>query len=123
TADAVLSTKEEEDQNEAILNQDELIPEEDADLSNFQIKENEEVTAYSQEEINDDTQLSSPMNSEEHSTLDDPLQIELPEWHLDKNYYTIGMVAKMFDVNVSHIRFWTNEFKLKPRTNRKGDRL
>lgn len=47
----------------------------------------------------------------------------LPEWELSKNYYTIGEVAKMFDVNISHIRFWTNEFKLKPRTNRKGDRL
>lgn len=47
----------------------------------------------------------------------------LPEWTLNKNYYTIGEVAKMFEVNISHIRFWTNEFKLKPRTTRKGDRL
>lgn len=42
---------------------------------------------------------------------------------LDKRYYTISAVAKMFGVNVSHIRFWTNEFNLRPRTNRKGDRL
>jgi DNA-binding transcriptional MerR regulator len=47
----------------------------------------------------------------------------LPEWDLKKNYYTIGEVARLFGVNISHIRFWTNEFKLKPRTNRKGDRL
>src|SRR5690606_563358 len=50
-------------------------------------------------------------------------QIGLPEWKLDKNYYTIGEVAGFFNVNISHIRFWTNEFKLKPRTTRKGDRL
>lgn len=47
----------------------------------------------------------------------------LPEWNLDKKYYTIGEVAQLFSVNTSHIRFWTNEFKLKPRTTRKGDRL
>jgi len=47
----------------------------------------------------------------------------LPEWNLDKKYYTIGEVAQLFAVNTSHIRFWTNEFKLKPRTTRKGDRL
>lgn len=47
----------------------------------------------------------------------------LPEWQLDKKYYTIGEVAQLFAVNTSHIRFWTNEFKLKPRTTRKGDRL
>jgi len=47
----------------------------------------------------------------------------LPEWDLKKNYYTIGEVAALFDVNISHIRFWTTEFKLKLRTTRKGDRL
>jgi DNA-binding transcriptional MerR regulator len=49
--------------------------------------------------------------------------VPLPEWKLDKKYYTIGEVAQLFAVNTSHIRFWTNEFKLKPRTTRKGDRL
>lgn len=48
---------------------------------------------------------------------------ELPEWQLDKNYYTIGEVAQLFGVNVSHIRFWTTNFKIKTRTTRKGDRL
>ncbi len=41
----------------------------------------------------------------------------------DKQYYSIGEVSKLFKVNTSHIRFWTNEFKLKVRTTRKGDRL
>lgn len=56
-------------------------------------------------------------------TLSAPASMELPQWDLDQKYYTISTVAKMFDVNISHIRFWTNEFNLKPRTNRKGDRL
>ncbi|MFT4060950.1 MAG: MerR family transcriptional regulator [Edaphocola sp.] len=49
--------------------------------------------------------------------------VPLPDWDLRKNYYSIGEVAKFFAVNTSHIRFWTTEFKLKPRTTRKGDRL
>lgn len=48
----------------------------------------------------------------------------LPEdWKGDKKYYTIGEVAELFKVKTSHIRFWTNEFKLKVRTTRKGDRM
>ena len=41
----------------------------------------------------------------------------------DKQYYAIGEVSKIFNVKTSHIRFWTNEFALKVRTTRKGDRL
>ena len=49
---------------------------------------------------------------------------ELPEdWDGEKKYYSIGEVAELFKVKTSHIRFWTNEFKLKVRTTRKGDRL
>ena len=48
----------------------------------------------------------------------------LPEdWKGDKQYYSIGEVAALFKVKTSHIRFWTNEFKLNVRTTRKGDRL
>lgn len=47
----------------------------------------------------------------------------LPKWNLENKYYGIGAVAQLFGVNISHIRFWTNEFKLKVRTNKKGDRL
>lgn len=45
------------------------------------------------------------------------------DWKGDKQYYSIGEVAELFKVKTSHIRFWTNEFKLKVRTTRKGDRL
>ena len=42
----------------------------------------------------------------------------------DKLYYTIGEVAEMFDVNVSLIRYWENQFSiLKPKKNKKGNRL
>ena len=51
-------------------------------------------------------------------------EIVLPEdWKGDKQYYSIGEVADVFKVKTSHIRFWTNEFKLKVRTTHKGDRL
>jgi len=41
-----------------------------------------------------------------------------------KLYHSIGEVAKMFDVSTSLIRFWEKEFDiLKPRKNKKGDRL
>ncbi len=52
--------------------------------------------------------------------------IEVPndEILFQKQYYAIGIVADMFKVNQSLIRFWENEFDiLKPRKNGKGDRL
>jgi len=46
------------------------------------------------------------------------------EKEIEKLYFTIGEVAKMFDVNTSHIRFWSKEFDvIKPATNKKGNRL
>jgi len=41
-----------------------------------------------------------------------------------KIYYSIGEVAKMFEVNASLIRFWEKEFDIiKPKKNKKGNRL
>lgn len=46
------------------------------------------------------------------------------EKKIEKLYYTIGEVAKMFDVNTSLIRFWEKEFDIiKPKRNKKGNRL
>lgn len=46
--------------------------------------------------------------------------------HLDlpiKRYYSIGEIAKAFEVNASLIRFWDKEFEaLKPKKNAKGNR-
>ncbi|RZJ35940.1 MAG: MerR family transcriptional regulator [Flavobacterium sp.] len=42
----------------------------------------------------------------------------------DKRYYSIGEVAKAFNVNASLIRFWDKEFDiLKPKKNAKGNRM
>jgi DNA-binding transcriptional MerR regulator len=46
------------------------------------------------------------------------------EKEITKLYYSIGEVAKIFDVNSSLIRFWESEFDLlKPKKNKKGKRL
>jgi len=80
------------------------------DVNNAQVVRKEKAPAPSQ---------AQPAPAAEEEAPAAPL----PEWTLDKNYYTIGEVAQLFKVNTSHIRFWTNEFRLKPRTTRKGDRL
>ena len=47
------------------------------------------------------------------------MHVDLPE----KLYYSIGEVAKAFDVNTSLIRFWEKEFDvLQPKKNAKGNR-
>lgn len=43
---------------------------------------------------------------------------------IEKLYYSIGEVAKQFEVNVSLIRFWEKEFEiLTPKKNKKGNRM
>ena len=52
------------------------------------------------------------------------LDIPADEVLFKKQYYSITEVAEWFHVNPSLLRFWENEFDiLKPRKNRKGDRL
>jgi len=47
------------------------------------------------------------------------MRVDLPE----KLYYSIGEVAKAFEVNTSLIRFWEKEFEvLQPKKNAKGNR-
>jgi DNA-binding transcriptional MerR regulator len=54
------------------------------------------------------------------------LEITIPEMKInlpDKLYYSIGEVAKAFDVNTSLIRYWEQEFPIiKPKKNKKGNR-
>jgi DNA-binding transcriptional MerR regulator len=46
------------------------------------------------------------------------------ERKVEKLYYSIGEVAKMFNVNTSLIRFWEKEFDvIKPKKNKKGNRF
>ena len=50
--------------------------------------------------------------------------MDLNDTSLSKLYYSIGEVAKMFDVNPSLIRFWEGEFTvIKPKKNKKGNRM
>jgi DNA-binding transcriptional MerR regulator len=46
------------------------------------------------------------------------------EKEIEKLYYSITEVSKMFVVNSSLIRFWEKEFKeINPKKNKKGNRL
>ncbi|MFH0866357.1 MAG: MerR family transcriptional regulator [Bacteroidota bacterium] len=46
------------------------------------------------------------------------------EKEIEKVYFSIGEVAKMFKVNPSLIRFWEKEFEIiRPFKNKKGNRL
>jgi DNA-binding transcriptional MerR regulator len=49
-----------------------------------------------------------------------PVKDEEPK----KMFYSIGEVARMFNVNTSLIRFWEGEFDMiRPQKNKKGNRL
>ena len=49
---------------------------------------------------------------------------EIKEKDLHKLYYSIGEVAKIFEVNTSLIRFWEKEFSIiQPKKNKKGNRM
>ena len=42
---------------------------------------------------------------------------------LTKRYYSISEVAQMFDMNISKLRFWEDQFPtLEPKRDRSGDR-
>ncbi|NQY68595.1 MAG: MerR family transcriptional regulator [Flavobacteriales bacterium] len=46
------------------------------------------------------------------------------EKEVSKLYYSIGEVARIFNVNTSLIRFWEKQFDIiKPKKNKKGNRL
>jgi DNA-binding transcriptional MerR regulator len=46
------------------------------------------------------------------------------EKKIEKLFYPIGEIAKIFDVSVSSIRYWEKEFNiLKPKKNKKGNRM
>lgn len=48
------------------------------------------------------------------------MELNLP----DKRYYSIGELAKAFNVNASLLRFWEKEFDIiKPKKNAKGNRM
>ncbi len=93
-------------------------------------KKGEEKTEETKkEEVNEEPANELPAEREPAAAVtggepEKEKEIIIPQdWDGDKQYYSIGEVAALFKVKTSHIRFWTNEFKLKVRTTRKGDRL
>lgn len=51
------------------------------------------------------------------------VQVPEDEELFKKQYYSIGEVGTMFNVNASLLRYWANEFEFDLRTNKKGDRF
>lgn len=73
-------------------------------------------------EINKKSSRGRKKLSETHHSFE---LTDIPEDEIlfQKKYYSIGLVAEMFKVNVSLIRFWEKEFDiLMPKKNGKGDR-
>ena len=64
------------------------------------------------------------MSLKEMDTGADLIDVPVDELLFQRLYYPMSMVAEMFKVNQSLIRFWENEFDiLQPKKNGKGDRL
>ena len=58
------------------------------------------------------------------NAIPDIINVPEDEILFQKQYYSIGDVALMFQENTSLIRYWENEFDiLKPKKNKKGDRF
>lgn len=56
--------------------------------------------------------------------MEEPLKLPESFDSKEKLYYSIGETAKLFNLPVSTLRYWENEFDvLKPRKNKKGDRF
>lgn len=56
--------------------------------------------------------------------MEEPLTLPESFDSKEKLYYSIGETAKLFNLPVSTLRYWENEFDvLKPRKNKKGDRF
>lgn len=87
-------------------------------------KEAEEVVAeVAQEVIVPPEPVAKKAEKKEEIVEATPVEDKFTDWEGEKKYYSIGEVAKIFNVRTSNIRYWTNEFALKVRTTRKGDRL
>jgi len=60
----------------------------------------------------------------EYNAEPDVVKVPDDEILFQKQYYSIGDVASMFNEKTSLIRYWENEFSiLKPKKNKKGDRF
>jgi DNA-binding transcriptional MerR regulator len=106
----------------------------------------EEETQQKEIFVGEDTAEQTPSNEQEQAEANEPqkkplskrgrpslkeiditadlIQIPPDEILFQKQYYSIGEVARWFKVNQSLVRYWETEFDiLQPRKNRKGDRF
>ena len=82
------------------------------------------LTKVKKEKIKKEPQKRGRKSFKEIDAEIDLVEVPDDEILFQKQYYPISEVAKWFRVNTSLLRFWENEFDvLKPRKNRKGDRL
>ncbi len=96
---------------------EEVVPEQVKAVGKSRAKKKPEEKKPAEQEVVPEAVVVLPEESKEKEFV-------IPDdWKGDKQYYSIGEVAALFKVKTSHIRFWTNEFKLKVRTTRKGDRM
>lgn len=83
------------------------------------LEQKEEVDQTTHPKEDSDEEQDTAALEDTAPTIKEPIEPS----ELNKRYYGISAVAEMFGLSVSNIRFWTIEFNLKPRTNKKGDRL
>ncbi len=104
-------------QNETLIETDMVIEEKTS------IIEEEDATARDQRPKKTLSKRGRP-SLKEIDINADLVQIPPDEILFQKQYYSIGQVAKWFRVNQSLVRYWETEFDiLEPRKNRKGDRF
>lgn len=100
---------------------EEIIPEE---LNAVGRKKSAPKKPKKEKKVTKEEEPEAVVEQQEEEVVEEESQTEiLKDWEGDKQYYSIGDVAKLFDVRTSNIRYWTKEFALKVRTTRKGDRL
>lgn len=108
-------------QEEIVLYKEEIVQEEIPVLIDINVPENNNEPVIEKPA----TKTSRGRKSIKEMSLESA-RIEVPADDIlyGKQYYGIGEVAGMFQVNASLLRYWESEFDvLKPRKNKKGDRF
>lgn len=119
--DVLTEDKEEEANDKIVVDEQDIVPK----------QPEESDTASSREDKNvKDKEVLRPSGKRGRMSFKEMdaelVMVEVPDDELlfQKQYYSMGEVAKWFHVNQSLLRYWENEFDvLKPRKTRKGDRL
>ncbi|HEV8283537.1 MAG TPA: MerR family transcriptional regulator [Chitinophagaceae bacterium] len=116
----VATEKEQQEQKELIVVDPEINDEIHAEAS---IVKQEEPATINHQQKKPFSKRGRP-SLKEMDINADLVQIPPDDILFQKQYYSIGQVAKWFRVNQSLVRYWETEFDiLQPRKNRKGDRF